>query len=121
MNRFEKLCAAVILTNTGLLVWAQFDGAHEELLKHIESVCLAFFVVELVVRIRSHGWRRFVRSPWCVFDSTIIALALLPVLGADVSLLRVARLARVVHLMRHASHMRLLRLIPAVGMVRKEV
>jgi hypothetical protein len=37
----------------------------------------------------------------------------LPVLGVDASLLRVARLARMVHLLRHVSHLRLARLRPS--------
>lgn len=108
---FEYAVAGVIAVNTGLLVWSLIDSAHAEIIEHIETLCLAFFVVELVLRLRSHGWRRFIKSPWCMFDSSVIALSLMPVLGVDVSLLRIARLARLAHLGRHFSHLRLLRLL----------
>jgi Excalibur calcium-binding domain len=47
-------------------------------------------------------------------DNDGIALSTMPVLGVDASLLRVARMARMVHLMRHASHLRLSRLLVPV-------
>lgn len=108
---FDLAVASVIVVNTGLLAWAWLDPAREEIIDHIETVCLAFFVVELALRIRGHGLR-FFRTGWGVADTLIIGLSLLPLLGVDVSLLRVARLARVFHLGRHITHLRLLRLIP---------
>jgi voltage-gated sodium channel len=106
---FERVVLAAILLNTAILVASLLDAGHTEMLEHAESACLALFVVELAVRLRSHGWRRFVRSPWCVFDVLVIGIALLPVLGDYVTLLRVARLARVAHLLRHATHLQLFR------------
>ena len=50
---------------------------------------LAFFVVELAVRIRRAGWRRFFIGRWNCFDAAVIALSTMPVLGVDASLLRV--------------------------------
>jgi voltage-gated sodium channel len=68
-----------------------------------------FFVVELALRLRASRWQ-FFRGKWNMFDATVIALSLMPVLGVEASLLRVARLARLVHFARHISHLRLIRL-----------
>jgi hypothetical protein len=57
-------------------------------------------------RWRAAG-RRFWRSPWNCFDAGVVLLALLPVLGVGVTLLRVARLARLAPALRHVSHLRL--------------
>ena len=80
----------------------------------VHNLVLAFFVVELAVRFGRAGWRRFFIGRWNCFDAAVIALSTMPVLGVDASLLRVARMARMVHLMRHASHLRLSRLLASV-------
>ncbi len=93
-HRLDRLVAGVIVANTGLLVWSVLG--HSELADRLETLCLAFFVGEIVVRLRSYGWRPhvFLRQRWNVFDT-------------GVTLLRVARLARIVHLGRHITHLRL--------------
>ena len=101
---FEMAVCAVIGINTGLIVP---EGWHE----YIEAACLVFFVIELLLRLRGLGWKQFLRSPWCLFDSTVIGLAWLPLIGVDVTLLRIARLARLVHLSRHVSQLRWVRVI----------
>jgi hypothetical protein len=58
--------------------------------------------VELAARVRQGGLGWF-RRGWNCFDATVIAVWMLPWLGVDASLLRLARLARLVHLMRHVS------------------
>jgi hypothetical protein len=110
---FRRAVSAVILVNCGLLVWARFDHRHEELLERIELACLAFFLVEQAVLMRAMRWAYF-RNNWCRFDMAVIGLSLLPVLGlvlpvmgADTSLLRAARVARLFHLSRHLTHLRL--------------
>lgn len=104
---FEHAVTGVIAVNSVLLVWELFD--HNEVTEHIESACLLFFLVELVVRWRRHQWNplRFLRNPWNAFDVVVILAALLPLVGADSSLLRLARLSRAVHWLRHVSHLRL--------------
>jgi voltage-gated sodium channel len=103
---------AVIVLNSVLLVWGAIN--HDELAEHFETACLVFFVGELVVRLRRNGWNagRFLRDPWVVFDVLVIGLALVPTLiGTDTSLLRLARLSRLVHWIRHLGHLRLWRLL----------
>jgi voltage-gated sodium channel len=110
-NAFEHAVTGVILVNSVLLVWGLI--AHDDLAEHLETACLVFFVGELVVRLRRNGWNaaRFLGDPWVAFDVLVIGLALVPTLiGTDTSLLRLARLSRLVHWIRHLSHLRLWRL-----------
>jgi phosphate/sulfate permease len=51
---------------------------------------------------------RLVHSRWNTVDAVIILLALLPVVGGGIAVLRVARLARMAHLTRHVTGLRLL-------------
>jgi ion transport protein len=71
------------------LVWLLF-------FEMLHNSILAFFVFELLVRLRQAGTRRFLMGRWNSFDTVVIALSFLPVLGVDASLLRVARMARLV-------------------------
>jgi voltage-gated sodium channel len=105
--RFERVVLVVILANTAVLVWSLCDHHHEILLEHLHTAALVFFGVELAVRLRAAGsLRRFLASGWNVFDASVIGLSLLPVLGVGVTLLRIARLARVTHALRHVGHLR---------------
>jgi len=109
MKLFERMALVVIVTNTIVLVAGFVDDRHEHVLLAVETVFLWFFVAELGVRFRAAGWdaRRFCASKWNVFDTVIIVAAFLPVLGVGITLLRMARLARVVHSVRHVSGLRL--------------
>jgi hypothetical protein len=111
---FDPVVAGVIVFNTVVLVASLIVDGHESLFEVVHNLVLAFFVVELLVRLRQAGARRFLIGWGNSFDAIVIALSFLPVLGVDASLLRVARLARLVHLMRHASHLRLSRLLVPV-------
>ena len=109
---FDQVVAGVIIANAVILVASLIVDGHEQLFEVLHNLVLEFFIFELLARLRDVGWRlhALLRRPWNTFDVVIIALSFLPVLG-DASLLRVARLARVVHLMRHASHLRPSRLL----------
>jgi voltage-gated sodium channel len=112
-STFEKVVLVTIAANTAVLVWGLCDHHHEELIDPMHTGFLVFFVVELLLRLRAAGsLRGFLGSGWNVFDSVVIGLSLLPVLGVGVTLLRVARGARVLHSLRHVSHLR------ATGFVR---
>jgi hypothetical protein len=109
---FDQLVAGVIAANAALVVAGLVVGGHETTFEVAHTTILVFFVCELTFRLRGAGWRagRWLRRPWNAFDTAVILLSFLPVLGVGVTLLRVARLARVVHLTRHVAHLRLARL-----------
>ena len=72
---------------------------------HIAFLCV--FAVELAVRFAAAGFnpRRFLSRSW--LDTLIVAIALLPAAGVGVTVLRVARAARLIHGARHVTHLRL--------------
>jgi len=108
---FDRLVAVVIVANTALLMWGVIG--HNELADRLETLCLAFFVGEILWRLHQHRWQpvAFLRHKWNAFDTAVILLAFMPSLGVGVTLLRVARLARIVHLGRHVTHLRLFRVL----------
>ena len=106
---FEQVVTVVIVANFTVWAVSLLDHGHEPLYATVETGCLIFFEGEMIARLREHG-RQFFRSGWHVFDLAVVLLALLPVLGVDVALLRVARLARLFHLARH-GHILSLRML----------
>lgn len=96
---FDHIVMGVIAINTVALIWSMFDTEHDEAFDMAHNLILGFFVVELIVKLAAAQWlvREFVRSPWNMFDLTVITLALLPVLPVGITLLRMARLARLAH------------------------
>jgi Ion transport protein len=80
---FERVVTAVIGLNTVLLTVELIS--HDELVEHLETAYLVFFVGELVVRLSRAGWNpiRFLSQPWTVFDVTVIGVSIAPTLGAD--------------------------------------
>ena len=108
------MVTGVIVFNTVVLVASLIIDGHERQFEFVHNLVLAFFVAELAVRLRRAGWRRFIIGRWNCLDAAVVAMSMMPVLGVDASLLRVARVARMVHLVRHASHLRLSRLLVSV-------
>jgi voltage-gated sodium channel len=105
MSRFEAVVPAAILVNSVVLGWGWIDHAHDVAAERIDTCFLVFFLVELVVRLKRAGWR-WLTQPWNLLDATIILVALLPVVGDGITVLRLARVAKLLHLGRHASHLR---------------
>jgi voltage-gated sodium channel len=112
-HAFTTVVIAVIIANAVVLGMQTYDGLvdrYGDLLDLLNGLFLAFFVLELAVRIASY-WPRpqeFFRSGWNVFDFVIIAVAFVPGLSRSSTLLRLARLARVVRIVRLLPDLRLL-------------
>jgi hypothetical protein len=62
--------------------------------------------------LRCAGWRWLAR-PWNLLDAFVIVVALLPVVGDGLTVVRLARAAKLVHLGRHTSHLRVVAWPPA--------
>jgi voltage-gated sodium channel len=106
----EHAVAGVVAVNAGVLVAGLVVDGHERVFETLHDVIVAFFVLELLARLVANGWRFFAR-PFNAFDAAVILLSALPLAGVDASLLRLARLARLVHFARHASGLRAVRLV----------
>lgn len=98
----------------GILVGVETDAtlAHEWhwLLAPLDKIVLAIFVLEIVVKMGAEGskpWRYF-RDPWNVFDFTIVAVAFVPGAAQYAVVLRLARLLRVLKLVRAVPKLQLI-------------
>jgi voltage-gated sodium channel len=74
------------------------------LLIALDRVCLAIFVIELVLKLYANGLR-FFRLGWNVFDFIIVGIALLPA-SDGMSVLRALRVLRVLRLVSAAPRLR---------------
>ncbi|WP_150303415.1 ion transporter [Pseudomonas saliphila] len=76
------------------------------LLIRLDQLILGLFVVEIALRFIAHGWR-LLRDPWGLFDTLVIAIALVPASG-PLAVLRALRVLRV---------LRLISIVPSMKMV----
>ncbi len=76
----------------------------------IDRAVLAFFVVELALRIGACGIRpwKFFADGWNVFDFVIVAVCLLPVQAEFAAVLRLARVLRVLRLITAVPRLQIL-------------
>jgi voltage-gated sodium channel len=101
--KVEHVLIALILINALILGLETFPAIMERygtLLKALDAVILAVFVVEIFLRSVSHG-PRFFKDPWSLFDLAVVAIALVPASGplAVLRTLRVLRVLRILTLM----------------------
>jgi voltage-gated sodium channel len=109
-HRFEHAVTAVIVANSMVMLASLVVGGQvHELLEQVDVVCLWFFAAELSVRL-AMARLRFFHSLWNTVDLVVVVVALLPIAGGGIAVLRLARLARTGHLLRHVTHLRLWRL-----------
>ena len=94
----HRIVTGMILANLPVAAWVELTGS--ELAEHLDLGLLAFFGIEITVRViaavRRRSW-----DFWLVADAAIILLALTPLGFAPV-----ARTARLAHLGRHVQHLR---------------
>jgi voltage-gated sodium channel len=122
---FTTVVLTVIVANAVVLGLQTYDGIVErygDLLDVLNGVFLGFFVVELALRISAYGRRPqdFFRGGWNVFDFVIIAVAFVPGVRENSTLLRLAWLLRVVRVVRLLPDLRVLltavvRSLPPLG------
>jgi voltage-gated sodium channel len=124
---FQNFVTAVILL-AGVVVGVEtYPSAVEAaggVLHFLNQAILWIFVVEVVVKMGAEGrkpWRYF-QDPWNVFDFIIVAVCFMPVDAQYVAVLRLARLLRVLKLVRALPKLQilvsaLLKSIPSMGYV----
>ena len=124
-DAFNFAILGVILANALVLALETYDTLARDAgdaFAVLNDVFLAIFVVEIVVRFLAVGAdpRRYFRSGWNVFDFLVVAAAFTPGLRENATLLRLARLLRVVRVFRLLPDLRVFvvavgRSLPAVG------
>jgi voltage-gated sodium channel len=70
----------------------------------VDAAILAFFVVELSLRLFAHG-RAFFRDPWSWFDTIVVGVALVPA-NESLAVLRALWVLRVLRLISIFPQMR---------------
>jgi hypothetical protein len=101
-GRYDHAVTGAIVANVVVLVAGLAIAGHQQLFEKVDLSILWFFAAELAIRL-ARARLGFFRSPWNTADAIIIVVALLPVTGGAIAVLRLARL---LHLLRHASHLR---------------
>jgi len=107
----DRLVMAVIVLNASALVlheMADPGSTVEQWWFWIDYVCVVFFLVEALIKIRRDGWRVYWSSGWNRFDFTVVVVSLPALLGpffdvsqfAVVLILRLGRLFRLFRVLR---------------------
>lgn len=126
-KRFQRFIIGVILfagVLVGLETYPDLVARHGDVLHRLDQVILTIFVAEIVIKILAEGnkpWRYFADG-WNVFDFIIVAVCFLPLDAQYVTVLRLARLLRVLKLVRSLPRLQilvgaLLRSLPSMGYV----
>lgn len=109
---FQRFIIAVILVNAvtlGLETSASAMAAVGPLLLALDKVALAIFVGELLLKLWVYRLHYF-RDGWNVFDFSIVAISVAPLLGlgagGNLSVLRALRILRVLRLLSVVPQMR---------------
>jgi voltage-gated sodium channel len=123
-SAFTATVVIVILANAlvlGLQTYPGLEQEHGDTLRLLNNLFLAFFGVELTLRIASYRrpWRFFLEG-WNVFDFIVIGIAFIPGLSNSSTIFRLARLARIVRVVHLLPDVRILitgviRSIPPLG------
>jgi voltage-gated sodium channel len=111
----EATVVSVILVNAAAIFLSTTvpEGSFRaQILERVDIACVAYFVMEAVLKIQCSGWRAYIRAGWNRFDFLIVILSL-PVLiepfvdfqGFGIVLvLRLGRLFRLFRVMRFIPH-----------------
>ena len=103
----RKFITAVILFNAVILGLETSDMAMAKaglLIGFLDRMCLAIFVVELVLKLLVYRLR-FFRDGWNIFDFAIVAVSLVPA-AQSLSVLRSLRILRILRVVSVAPRLR---------------
>jgi voltage-gated sodium channel len=103
----ENAILGVILFNAMILGLETSDtvmAAAGPLVRTLDKICLAIFVVELALKIFAYR-TTFFRSGWNLFDFAIVTVALVPA-GQGLSVLRALRILRLLRIISVAPRLR---------------
>ena len=123
----DRLVMAIIVLNATALVlheMAPRGSSVRALWFWVDYVCVVFFLVEALIKIRRQGWPRYWASDWNKFDFTVVVVSLPALLGPffDVSqfafilILRLGRLFRLFRVLRFIPNLdHLVAALPDIG------
>lgn len=109
-SRYTRgVISAVIFVNAVVIGLLTVEGLHADMrtfLRMVDVGCLAFFVVEMTLKLWTYR-RRFFRSPWNCIDLTVILISLLPQFGMFKTV-RIFRSIRVFRVISGTKHLRMI-------------
>ena len=104
-KRFQNFITLTIVL-AGLIIGMETSPYMVERFEHIFDVfdylILGIFIIEIIIKVGAQGnkpWRYFL-DPWNVFDFCIVGVCFLPIDASFAAVLRLARLFRVLKLVR---------------------
>ncbi|MCR9124976.1 MAG: ion transporter [Rhodobacteraceae bacterium] len=103
----SNVIVGVIMINAvllGLETSPRAMAAAGDLIVTLDSVCLAVFVTEIVLKLVAYG-HRFFRNGWNIFDFVVVGIALVPA-AQGLSVLRAMRILRVLRVISVAPSLR---------------
>ncbi len=108
---FNNFVVAVITINAVLIGLGTYltDSAALRAIGIIETVCVAIYFVEIVLRFMARcSTAAFLRDGWNIFDLVIVAAALIPASNGIGPVLRILRVFRVLRLVKTIPELRLI-------------
>ena len=102
-QRFIILTIVFAGVVVGVQTYAKFAERHKEILEFMDGMILVVFSLEVIIKVAAEGKKplRYFSNPWNVFDFIIVAACLLePVLPINGAFLPVLRLARILRILR---------------------
>jgi voltage-gated sodium channel len=125
---FRNFIIGVIVISgvvVGMETYPGFYGPNKSLFQLIDKVIISIFVIEIAIKILSHGTSplNYFKDPWNIFDFVIVAIFFIPNANAQfVTVLRLARILRVFRIISVLPKLQilvnaLLKSIPSMGYV----
>ena len=109
---------------TGIETYPPLATRFHTMLRVIDVIILAIFVIEIVLKIAACGRqpRRFFHDSWNMFDFVIVVVCLLPLDAQFIYVVRLVRILRVLRLITALPRLQvivgaLLRSVPSIGYV----
>lgn len=110
---FQRVILLAILLAgvlAGIETDAELVARHARLLGALDTLVLGLFIIEVLLKLLSHGRRpwEYFKDGWNVFDFTVVALCLLPMDSRFAVVLRLARTLRLLRLVSALPKLQLL-------------
>lgn len=102
----EKIVLTVIILNT-LVIFFQESGFNYNIYLHLDTICLIYFCIEIIVKIKEYGFRQYLDNGWDRLDFLLVIFSLPSLLTLfidssiiNLSVLLTLRLLRVLRIFR---------------------
>ena len=102
----DKFILTIVLVNA-IILFVQESGVHTPLLFVMDQVGTIFFIIEMIVKNRAWGLKKYWSDGWNVLDGTVTLLSIpalvllfFPVSIVNLTFLQVLRVLRILKLMR---------------------